>query len=136
MGFQFWLRDLELGEYVGYYFRCCVWFWDILRDVFLYLVTLYEIEKIIDHPKWHPKTIGNDISLLKTKKSIKLNNDILPVCAAEPDNSYVHQKAVVTGWGRTGGKNFNFIHDFFQFITMNVCSSTNYLYICFMVILN
>ncbi|XP_051883967.1 chymotrypsin B-like [Pristis pectinata] len=60
------------------------------------------VAKAITHPRWNPKTINNDITLVKLSSPVSFNSYISPVCLASAYESFSPGKlCVTTGWGLT-----------------------------------
>lgn len=63
-------------------------------------VSIYNVVEIIEHPKYTPRTLENDIALLKLDKDVIFTEFTYPICL--PTIQPEHSKAVVTGLGLTG----------------------------------
>ena len=63
-------------------------------------VFTYGVEEIIAHSDYTPRTLNNDIALLKLNGTVKFTEFLYPAClpTSQPEND----KAIVTGFGRTG----------------------------------
>lgn len=62
-------------------------------------------EMIIMHPHYDPRTIQNDIALVKLSAPVNFTDYIQPVClAAAHSNFSTGTKSWVTGWGNTQSK--------------------------------
>jgi len=59
----------------------------------------FDVQSIIRHADYRPRTYENDISLIKLATPITFNDEIQPVCAPEPDDLHVYSKCVASGWG-------------------------------------
>ncbi|XP_078525442.1 chymotrypsin-like protease CTRL-1 [Lissotriton helveticus] len=67
-------------------------------------VQVKSIALTVTHPNWNPRTMSNDITLLKLSSPATLNSRVSPVClAAASDTLPSGIKCVTTGWGRTSG---------------------------------
>ena len=59
----------------------------------------FRIVEAINHPKYDPVTLYNDITLFKLDRKVMFNDYIMPAClfqTQEIDSDI----AIVTGWGR------------------------------------
>jgi len=65
----------------------------------------HDVEQIILHPNYNPRTTTNDISLVKVTQPISFNVNVQPVCAPEQSNDYHYRKSLTSGWGmlQSGG---------------------------------
>lgn len=66
----------------------------------------FELEHLINHPRYDDNTYDHDIALLKVKlkngQGIKFNDHVQPACLPEQMTEYVDgQKCHVSGWGKT-----------------------------------
>ena len=61
----------------------------------------YEIESKEVHPDYKPATFQNDIAVIRLTQDVAYKEHIVPVCLPEVQTTYVGDKAVVIGWGRT-----------------------------------
>ena len=61
----------------------------------------YDIEKKYEHPDYKPATFQNDLAVIKLNREVTYKEHIIPVCLPPFEESFVGQKAVVIGWGRT-----------------------------------
>ncbi|KAJ1081823.1 hypothetical protein NDU88_001997 [Pleurodeles waltl] len=67
-------------------------------------IQVKSIALTVTHPNWNPRTMNNDITLLKLSSPATLNSRVSPVCLAEPSDVLPQGiKCVTTGWGRTSG---------------------------------
>ncbi|KAI4791114.1 hypothetical protein KUCAC02_034208 [Chaenocephalus aceratus] len=58
--------------------------------------------QVFTHPLWNPRTINNDISLIKLASPARLGPNVSPVCLAESsDNFSAGTTCVTSGWGLT-----------------------------------
>ncbi|GAU96104.1 hypothetical protein RvY_07594 [Ramazzottius varieornatus] len=74
-------------------------------------VNVAQIEQIKMHPGFDPKTLANNLALLKLKTPVPIQEAIAPFClppAGGNDNVAVEGKSCTTlGWGRTAAQNIN-----------------------------
>ena len=65
-----------------------------------------QIEQIINHPSYHPLNGSNlalhDIGLIKLKKPIEFQPNIIPICLPQDGAVFDEETAWITGWGRLG----------------------------------
>lgn len=62
----------------------------------------YSVEKIIYHRNYKPKTMGNDIALMKLAAPLVLNGHIEPICLPNFGEQFPEGKMCwVSGWGAT-----------------------------------
>ncbi|KAJ8394937.1 hypothetical protein AAFF_G00040600 [Aldrovandia affinis] len=60
------------------------------------------VAKVFTHPEWNPRTINNDISLIKLTTPVVLNTHVSPVCLAASSDVYDGgMRCVTSGWGLT-----------------------------------
>ncbi|XP_074938047.1 transmembrane protease serine 3 [Phalacrocorax aristotelis] len=65
-------------------------------------VHLYSVEKIIYHRNYKPKTMGNDIALMKLAAPLAFNGHIEPICLPNFGEQFPEGKMCwVSGWGAT-----------------------------------
>ncbi|KAM7177588.1 transmembrane protease serine 3 [Macrochelys suwanniensis] len=65
-------------------------------------VNPYSVEKIIYHRNYKPKTMGNDIALMKLAAPLALNGLIEPICLPNFGEHFPEGKACwISGWGAT-----------------------------------
>lgn len=58
--------------------------------------------QVFTHPKWNPRTINNDISLIKLATPARLGTNVSPVCLAESSDVFAPgMNCVTSGWGLT-----------------------------------
>ena len=78
------------------------------RYMFQYIYR--ESVQVIQHPKYNSTTKSNDIALIKLPQPLDLNarTDIVPICLPPSGSrdSYVGDKAIAIGWGRTSEGSF------------------------------
>ncbi|KAI4879153.1 hypothetical protein NFI96_021650, partial [Prochilodus magdalenae] len=61
-----------------------------------------EVNEIISHPGYHPRTQDKDIALMKLKEPLSLSSSIRPVCLPNAGLSFTtHKEYFITGWGAT-----------------------------------
>lgn len=65
----------------------------------------FDVQEVINHPRYTPQNKYNDIALVKLTRDAQLNEFIKPICLPEGNENY--QRAIATGWGRVkyAGKN-------------------------------
>jgi hypothetical protein len=61
---------------------------------------VYDVSEIFEHPGYNKKTFNEDIGLLKLNASVSFSEFVMPICL--PSNPPIANKAVVSGFGRTG----------------------------------
>lgn len=55
----------------------------------------------IEHPKYDPDTVDNDIALLKLHTPFEINNLVSPICLPSPnDEMSVDSRGTILGWGK------------------------------------
>ena len=64
-------------------------------------VFVYGVSQIIGHSEYKRRTFNNDIALLKLNDTVKFTEFLYPACL--PTENPENFKAIVTGFGRTGG---------------------------------
>ena len=52
----------------------------------------YKVANIINHPQWNPRTLENDISIIKLAEDIKFNDAVQPICLPESNWKYADGK--------------------------------------------
>ena len=57
------------------------------------------VSSIFIHEDYSSRTNQNDIALIKLSADISLNENVWPVCAADPVNDYAYTKCQCSGWG-------------------------------------
>ncbi|CAL8352863.1 unnamed protein product [Merluccius merluccius] len=58
--------------------------------------------KVFTHPGWNPRTINNDIALIKLATPATMGNTVSPVCLADTSDVFAPgMKCVTSGWGLT-----------------------------------
>ena len=77
------------------------------------------------HPDWNPRTINNDISLIKLASPARLGTNVSPVClAASADSFAPGMKCVTSGWGLTrynGEASSRYLHYTFIYLYTSSC---------------
>jgi len=63
--------------------------------------TLFNVEKIIQHPSYTFGKFSYDFSLLRLSTPITFNDKIAPVCLPTSGGDFASVDAIVTGWGLT-----------------------------------
>lgn len=58
-------------------------------------------ETVIVHPDYEPKTLENDLALIKLKQPVPYREDIQPICLPHVDEDFTGLDAYATGWGLT-----------------------------------
>ncbi|KAF9411843.1 hypothetical protein HW555_009448 [Spodoptera exigua] len=61
---------------------------------------IYKVKNIIKHPQFQPPAKYNDIALIETENTIKLDQFVVPACLHVGDNIN-DEKVQATGWGLT-----------------------------------
>uniref|UniRef100_A0AAV2LS97 chymotrypsin n=1 Tax=Knipowitschia caucasica TaxID=637954 RepID=A0AAV2LS97_KNICA len=58
--------------------------------------------RVFTHPQWNPRTINNDIALIKLATPVRLSSSVSPVCLAEAGDVFsAGDMCVTSGWGLT-----------------------------------
>ena len=68
--------------------------------------------------------INNDIALLRLSTDVVFNDNVVPACLpTDPNQLYVDQQAVVSGWGTTsfGGSTSNLLKE----TTVNIVANSD-----------
>jgi secreted trypsin-like serine protease len=67
---------------------------------------VFEVEKIINHPRYNTPSQSNDIAVLKLKGAIKITDYVRPACLPKPTEDFRKggENMVVAGWGTTSFK--------------------------------
>ncbi|XP_012682413.1 chymotrypsin B-like [Clupea harengus] len=61
-----------------------------------------KVQKVFTHPEWNPRTINNDIALIKLASPVSMSSHVGPVCLAETADAFTPGTTCVTsGWGLT-----------------------------------
>ncbi len=63
--------------------------------------SLHLVTKFLVHEKYNPDTFDHDVALVKVEPPIVLTEDREPICLPTPGEDFAHEKAVISGWGRT-----------------------------------
>jgi secreted trypsin-like serine protease len=81
-----------------------------------------DVDRIVSHPQYNPRTLQNDIALTRTSISIPFSADIQPVCGPDQSNQYVHRRCECSGWGTlsSGGA---CCPQTLQYVVMNVTTN-------------
>ncbi|OQR78646.1 hypothetical protein BIW11_00270 [Tropilaelaps mercedesae] len=58
------------------------------------------VQIVATHPKFDAHTFEYDLALMRFYEPVSFADNIVPICIAEGNKTYVGQSAVVTGWGR------------------------------------
>jgi len=58
-----------------------------------------QAERIVQHPSYNPRTLDNDIALIKVNRPIMFNNNVQPVCLT-PSEFRAGSNCYITGWGK------------------------------------
>lgn len=61
---------------------------------------VYNVMEIFQHPNYNKKTYDEDLGLLKLNETVSFSEFVTPICL--PSKFYDANKAVVSGFGRTG----------------------------------
>ncbi len=61
----------------------------------------HAIIEIVNHPDYDEYWFYNDIALIRVEPPFTFTVDIRPICPPEPDNLYIDNEALVSGWGQT-----------------------------------
>ncbi|KAG8237083.1 hypothetical protein J437_LFUL005190 [Ladona fulva] len=86
----------------------CFYGMDISKvDVYVGAYKLYRdtegrrenVDSILMHPRYDPKTKANDIALMKMARKIKYSDRVCSVCLPTKKVDYTGEPAVITGWG-------------------------------------
>jgi trypsin len=82
----------------------------------------HDVQAIIIHEEYDDWNLYNDIALVKVSQPIEFNEDIQPICAPDPDNSYAHTRTVASGWGTlsSGGA---CCPQTLQYVSMNITTN-------------
>lgn len=59
----------------------------------------YQAERVVMHSQYNPRTLDNDIALIKVKKPIQFNKYVQPVCLPSKEFS-AGTNCYITGWGK------------------------------------
>ncbi|XP_028967071.1 serine proteinase stubble [Galendromus occidentalis] len=58
------------------------------------------VQIVATHPRFDAHTFEYDLALMRFYEPVTFADNIIPICIAEGNHSYVGETAVVTGWGR------------------------------------
>lgn len=58
-------------------------------------------DTVIVHPDYDPKTLENDLALIKLKKPVPFREDIQPICLPGINEDFTSLDGFATGWGLT-----------------------------------
>jgi len=75
--------------------------WNVREQSEKYPHEDFEIERKEVHPDYKPATFQNDLAVVRLTQDVAFKEHILPVCLPEARASFIGEKAVVIGWGRT-----------------------------------
>nr|AXK90150.1 fibrinolytic enzyme [Metaphire posthuma] len=59
----------------------------------------HDVNSIFDKVNYDPRTLENDVSVIKTAIAITLDINVGPICAPDPAYDYVYRKSQCSGWG-------------------------------------
>lgn len=80
------------------------------------------VERIHSHAQYNPRTLVNDISLIKLSDPISFNQDIQPICGPDNALTYNHWLTYCSGWGTlsSGGA---CCPQTLQYVSMNITTN-------------
>jgi len=80
------------------------------------------VASIHSHPQYNPRTLVNDISLIKLSDPISFNQDIQPICGPDNALTYNHWLTYCSGWGTlsSGGA---CCPQTLQYVSMNITTN-------------
>ena len=74
--------------------------WDTQTNKELYPYQEREVETIIVHPQYYPKTLHNDIALLFLKTPVEIAENVNVVCLPPQGGTVDHARCYSSGWGK------------------------------------
>jgi secreted trypsin-like serine protease len=82
----------------------------------------HDVVSIFVHEAYNPRTVENDVSVIKTTVAIVFSANIQPICAPDPANDYAGYKSQCAGWGsvNSGGVCCPAI---LRYVTLNVTTN-------------
>ncbi|KAK8754391.1 hypothetical protein OTU49_015998, partial [Cherax quadricarinatus] len=63
------------------------------------------VQKVVLHPRYHPRTLYHDIALLFLKEEVQFASHINAICIAQDFSDVNHNNCVINGWGVNGFEN-------------------------------
>lgn len=81
----------------------------------------YKVQRIVRHERYDPKTLQQDIALLRTAKEVHFSEYIQPVCLPGPSQEKFLERGQTVGWGLNGGGE---LADILQLATLPVVDYT------------
>merc|ERR1712088_1075197 len=84
--------------------------------------TKADVEEVIMHPQYNPRTINNDFAILRLSSPVNYTTQVSPACLpADVTADYVNAVATVTGWGtlESGGWQPTELHEVDVKVTTN-----------------
>ncbi|XP_077562673.1 serine protease notopleural [Haemaphysalis longicornis] len=58
------------------------------------------VQIVATHPRFDASTFEYDLALLRLYEAVPFQDNVMPVCVPDTNDSFVGRTAVVTGWGR------------------------------------
>lgn len=73
----------------------------------------YVISQFLTHKDYRKNDTGRayDLALLRLFTDISMSDNVMPICAPNPDNLYAHRQSIFAGWGSMEGKLPNHIRN-------------------------